>query len=196
MQRQLVGFLLLLALVALLPTRANAQSEADKLRDALRSLTAQTRTLEAERGALQSKLADSDREKDRLSHDLDAAKDEVKKLEKEERDAVEEFNRRLTESQDTLGKWKSAYEEAATVARTKEAERQKLESETTALKSSTQACQLKNVELVKVGRELLKRYQESTSVVTSEPLIGIGGVEIKNLLQDYGDKIRDQKATP
>jgi chromosome segregation ATPase len=196
MQRQLVGFLLLLALVALLPTRANAQSEADKLRDALRSLTAQTRTLESERGALQSKLADSDREKDRLSHDLDAAKDEVKKLEKEERDAVEEFNRRLTESQDTLGKWKSAYEEAATVARTKEAERQKLESETTALKSSTQACQQKNVELVKVGRELLKRYQESTSVVTSEPLIGIGGVEIKNLLQDYGDKIRDQKATP
>jgi septal ring factor EnvC (AmiA/AmiB activator) len=189
-----------LALVALFPiTQAHAQSETDKLRDAVRSLTAQTRSLEDQRAAMQSQLAASDKEKEKLRHDLDASKDEVKKLEKEQREAVEQFNQRLTEHEETLAKWKTAYEEAATVARSKDAERAKFETQANAFKASTHACQEKNVELVKVGRELLHRYEGATigtALVTSEPLTGIGRTEIQNLLQDYGDKILDQKDTP
>ena len=50
-----------------------------------------------------------------------------------------DFNDRLTERDESLEKWKSAYEEAANVARAKDAERAKFEGEATAFKVSTKA---------------------------------------------------------
>ena len=41
---------------------------------------------------------------------------ETRQVEKQQREAVEEFNQRLAQRDETLEKWKSAYEEAATVA--------------------------------------------------------------------------------
>jgi chromosome segregation ATPase len=178
---------------------ARAQSETDRLREALRAATAQSRSLEDQRTALQAKIATAERDAAALKAQIDAAKAEVRKIEKEHREAVEEFNQRLAQRDETLEKWKSAYEEAATVARSKDAERAKFESEATAFKASTKSCQAKNVQLVKVGRELLHRYQGVSfgdMVVTSEPLVGVRRVEIQNLLQDYGDKVLDQKVTP
>jgi predicted RNase H-like nuclease (RuvC/YqgF family) len=178
---------------------AHADQESDRLREALRSATAQTRALEDQRTALQAKVADADREKAALKAQADAAKDEVRQLKKDNREAVDEFNQRLAERDETLDKWKSAYEEAATVARTKDAERAKFEGEATAYKASTKSCKAKNTELIKAGRELLARYRSLTlgdALVASEPLTGLGRVEAQNFLQDSTDKILDQKVTP
>lgn len=56
-------FVLMMVVGALSSGTAFAQSETDRLRDALRSATAQTRALEDQRTALQAKVADADREK-------------------------------------------------------------------------------------------------------------------------------------
>ncbi len=112
---------------------AFAQSETDRLRDALRSATMQTRALEDQRTALQAKVADADRDKAAAKAEVDALKAQLKKADKEHREAVDEFNQRLAERDETLEKWKSAYEEAATVARSKDAERAKFEGEATRL---------------------------------------------------------------
>ena len=61
-------------------------------------------------------------------------------IRKEQREAVEEFNKRLTERDETLEKWKAAYEQAATVARSKDAERAKFEGEANTYKASTKGC--------------------------------------------------------
>ena len=195
------AFRVVVALCAtvLMGASAHAQSETDRLRDALRAATAQTRSLEDQRAALQAKVAAAEREAAALKSQIDAAKAEVRQIEKQHRDAVEEFNQRLTARDETLEKWKAAYEEAATVARTKDAERAKFESEARAFKASTKSCSAKNAQLVKVGRELLHRYEGVSfgdMVIASEPLTGMRRVEIQNLLQDYGDKILDQKVTP
>ena len=119
-------------------------------------------------------------------------------LEKQNREAVDEFNQRLTERDETLEKWKSAYEEAANVARAKDAERAKFEGEATACKASTKSCQARNTQLIKDGNEILKRYRSLTvgdAFVASEPLIGLGRVDAQNFLQDSTDKLLDQKAT-
>jgi hypothetical protein len=53
--------------------------------------------------------------------------------------------------------------------------------------------------LASVGRELLARYEAANFAdlaIASEPLTGLRRTEIQNLLQDYTDKILDQKATP
>jgi len=179
-------------------TAALADTDADRLRDALRTSTQQLRALEDQRAAVQAKLADAERDKAAMKAQLDQARADLKQAEKQRRDLVEEFNQRLAERDDTLSKWKSAYEDAATVARSKDAERAKFESEATNYKATTKSCVAKNAQLMKVGRELLRRYEALTigdMVVAREPLLQARRVEIQNLLQDYQDKLLDQKAT-
>ena len=189
---------LAVASVALLPCCeiARADTEADRLREALRAATLQTRQLEDQRAALQAKLADADRERAAAKVQIEAAKAEVRQVEKQHREAVEEFNKRLAERDETLEKWKSAYEEAATVARDKDAARAKFEGEAAAYKASTKGCVAKNTQLVKAGQELLQRYQGVTigeTIVAHEPVLGLRRVEIQNTIQDTQDKILDQK---
>jgi chromosome segregation ATPase len=197
--RHSIVILALSSIVVLTPMNANAESETDRLREALRSATAQTRALEDQRFALQVKVSEADRDKALLKTQLDASKAQVAQVEKDYRQAVQEFNTRLDERNQTLEKWKDAYDEAATVARTKDAERAKFEGESKSYKASTKACTVKNVQLVKVGRELLARYEGVSfgdMVVAREPLLAFRRVEIQNFLQDYGDKILEQKVQP
>ncbi len=180
-------------------TAAQAQSETDRLREALRSATAQTRALEDQRTAIQAQVAEVTRARDTFKAEVATAKAQARKAEADYRSAVREFNDRLEERNQALEKWKDAYTEAATVARAKDAERAKFETESKIYKASTRACTLKNQELVKVGRELLVRYEGVTfgdQVVANEPLVGIRRVQIQNLLQDYGDKVLNQKVDP
>lgn len=192
-------FVLMMVVGALSSGTASAQSETDRLREALRSATAQTRALEDQRTALQAKVADADREKAAAKKEVDDLKAQLKKADKEHRDAVDEFNQRLAERDETLEKWKSAYEEAATVARTKDAERAKFEGEATAYKASTKSCIAKNTLLVKAGKEMVQRYKDLTIgeiVVSREPMIQQRRVEIQNQLQESTDKFLDQKVNP
>lgn len=188
-----------LLLVAIAGVDARADVDTDRLREALRSATAQTRALEDQRTALQAKVAEFDREKAAMVAQITAAKAQVKEIEKINREAVAEFNERLEDRNQTLEKWKSAYEEAATVARAKDAERAKFEGQAASFKASTKSCMAKNALLTKVGRELLHRYEGVSfgdMVVINEPLIGARRVEVQNLLQDYDDKLLEQRVTP
>jgi chromosome segregation ATPase len=175
-----------------------AQSETDRLREALRQAIAQTRTLEDERTALQGKLSSAERDKANLKAQIEAAQAETKKAQKQYRDAVEEFNNRLAERDATLDKWRAAYEEAANVARAKDAERAKFEADATACEASVKSCRSKNRQLVKIDRELVRRNADihfGDKLVAREPLIAIGRVRVQNQLQDYTDRILDQKET-
>ncbi|MDH2385815.1 hypothetical protein [Bradyrhizobium sp. CER78] len=192
-------FVLMMVVGALSSGTAFAQSETDRLREALRSATAQTRALEDQRTAMQAKIADADREKAAAKKEVDDLKAQLKKADKEHREAVDEFNQRLAERDETLEKWKSAYEEAATVARSKDAERAKFEGEATAYKASTKSCIAKNTQLVKAGKEMVQRYKDLTIgeiVVSREPMIQQRRVEIQNQLQESQDKFLDQKVNP
>jgi chromosome segregation ATPase len=178
---------------------ARADAETDRLREALRSATMQTRQLEDQRTALQAKLADAERDKAAAKAQVDAAKAQVREVEKQHREAVDEFNKRLSERDETLEKWKSAYEEAANVARDKDAARARFEGEAGAYKASTKGCVAKNDQMLKAGRELLKQYKSVTigdTIVAHEPMLGLRRVEIQNRIQDSGDQILDQKAVP
>lgn len=201
MRGAILAISLVLAAALFAPGGANAQSpsETDRLRDALRSAITQSRALEDQRAALQAKVAEADRDKAALRAQIDAAKAEVKSVEKREREAVEEFNARLAERDDALDKWKSGYEEAVNVARSKDAERAKFETEANTYKASSKSCAAKNAQLVKIGQELLRDYRQLTIgdiAAAHEPLIGTRRVEILNLLQDSKDRVLDQKANP
>jgi chromosome segregation ATPase len=196
---------LALALLALSFTSvgAHADAEADRLREALRNATVRARALEDERAGLLAKLTEADREKADLKAQIDAteaqAKEDVERAEKQQQEAVEEFNSRLAERDKTLEKWKGAYEEAAGVARSKDAERAKFQAQATAFKASGKKCLAKNAQLIKVGRDLLERYEALTpgdTIAAREPFTQFERVEVEKLLQDYTDKVLDQKVDP
>ena len=89
MMKPIIRLTVLIPLSAmLLSSAARADSEADRLRDALRSATAQTRQLEDERTALQAKLADAERDKAAAKAQIDAAKAEARQARKEQREAI------------------------------------------------------------------------------------------------------------
>ena len=187
------------ALAIALTSSAHADNETDRLREALRSATGQVRLLEDQRGALQAKQAETERDRDRLRKQNETLRAQVKEAEQAYRQAVKDFNDRLGERDDALEKWKSAYTEAATVARAKDAERTKFESEAAALKTSNKACEAKNAQLVKVGNEIVTQYEAMSPLEKlwdHEPVFGLKRVEHQNTVQDLRDKILDQKVKP
>lgn len=191
----LVVFLVVIGL----PGISHAQSEPDRLREALRTATAQTRALEDQRAALQAKLTAAEQERDRLKKQNDTFRAQVKEAEQAYRQAVKDFNERIAERDDALEKWKSAYGEAASVARTKDAERSKFEGEATALKASVKACEAKNVNLAKTANEIATKYEAMNpleKVLDHDPVFGLKRVEHQNAAQDYRDKIIEQKVKP
>ena len=190
---------LVVALTIVTSEVASADSETDRLREALRNATAQSRSLEDQRAALQAKLTAVEQERDRLRKQNEAYRAQVKEAEQAYRQAVKDFNDRLTERDESLEKWKSAYAEAATVARTKDAERAKFESEAAAFKTSSKACVAKNAQLVKVGNDIVRQYEEMNpmeKIWDHEPVFGLKRVEHQNAAQDFRDKVLDQKVTP
>jgi chromosome segregation ATPase len=190
---------LIVALAALMPAGARAQSETDRLREALRSATAQQRSLEDQRVALQAKLSDAERERDRLRGQIEAFRAQAKDAEQAYLQAVKDFNDRIGERDEALEKWKSAYTEAATVARSKDAERAKFEKEASDMKASNKSCEAKNAQLAKVGNEILTNYEKLTpmdALAIREPVFGLKRVEHENKVQDLRDKILDQKVKP
>lgn len=192
-------FAVLVVLAVALTTGADAQSETDRLREALRNATAQARSLEDQRAALQARLTAAEQDRDRLRKQNETYRAQVRDAEQAYRQAVKEFNDRLAERDDVLEKWKSAYGEAATVARGKEAERAKLDDQVKALAASNKSCEAKNAALVKVGNEIVTQYEAMNpleKLLDHDPVLGLKHVEHQNAAQDFRDKILDQKVKP
>lgn len=189
----------LVALGLMVTSAAHADQEGDRLREALRTATAQARAAEDQRAALQAKLTTAEQERERLRKQNEAFRAQVKEAEQAYRQAVKDFNERLTERDDSLEKWKVAFAEAAGVARAKDAERAKFEAEATAFKASTKACEAKNVQLVKTANEVVTKYEAMDpfeKVLDHDPVFGLKRVEHQNAAQDFRDKIIEQKAKP
>ncbi|HTV32086.1 MAG TPA: hypothetical protein VME69_03165 [Methylocella sp.] len=175
-----------------------AQSDSDRLRAALRNALIQARSLEDQIAVLQAKQAESNQMIDGLKHDLEDSKAKITAAEQAKDEAVDEFNKRLDERNEALEKWKTAYSEAADVARAKDAERAKFESESKTFKASAKACSERNIKLVAIGNDLLQHLDSlllGDWLAAHEPLIGFKRVEVQNELQDYKDKILEQKAS-
>jgi chromosome segregation ATPase len=192
-----------LTLLPLSMAWADADTEA-RLRDALRSAITQQRSLEDERATLQAKQTESDKQIEALKAQIDELSKGPKKA--ENTPETDELTRRvaaqgeeITQLNQNLEKWKSAYNEAASVARTKEADRAKLAGDVGGLTQRATGCEAKNAELFKIGNEILGRLERVSFgdvLARNEPFTGIKRVELQNLVQDEQDKLLDQKVAP
>lgn len=207
MRRALIAPLVALAVaLPLAPAAAQSDQEA-RLREALRRATADLRSLQDGQARLQAEAAEAKAQRERLQTQFDAQAARIAELEAnppgpppemvEELEtlraataALQQQNAQLTEA---LGRWQVAYNEAAGVARTKEAERQAYQAAFTRIRTALGACETKNGELTAAAGELLVLYEtpEFRSLVTrsGEPLLGFWRVRLENIMQEHEDRI-------
>jgi chromosome segregation ATPase len=196
----------LLALPLAAPLRAADNAADAKLRETLRNTIIQLRTAEADRDNLQTAQTQNDADKKALTEQVatlikqinadkdakDIAEQNIAKLNAKAADQEAEIARLKQD----VEKWKTAQKQAADTAAAKEAERAKFAGDVINLQRTLADREAKNVELFKVGNEILTRYERfglGDAISAREPFVGVTRVKLENLVQDYRDKLLAQK---
>jgi chromosome segregation ATPase len=195
------------ALIALTAVRADTpDSDEGRLREVLRSTMLQLRDAQTDLANLQAAQASAADDKKALNDQLAL----LKKHGAEDRVAAERaadaMKGRLADQeaeiarlQEALAQWKAAAEKANAAGRAVEAQLAKQSSDAVVLERRVEDLESKNAQLERIANEILTRYEKFSlgeQFLAREPFIGRTRVEIENLVQDYNDKLLDQRANP
>jgi DNA repair exonuclease SbcCD ATPase subunit len=182
-----------------------------RLRAALRSATVQLRDLQDHNAMLTAKQSEAERERLTLAQQLAAAQRELGSLREQVKagqtasqtasqqaaaqiDAQKQNIATLDAAyRDNLTKWQMAYNEAAAAARTRDSDAKKLDALLVQTRGRATACEAKNADLYKFGKDLVDAYDRQdvfSTIGAKEPFTGLKRVEIETLMQDYQDKLR------
>jgi chromosome segregation ATPase len=189
---------------------ADEQSNEDRLRAALRQSVQEMRAAQDQASQAQASLTQAQTDLATTKAALDAANAKLaeaqgKPAAKPEELAALQAALRQSQAntasvQQGLTKWQGAYQQAADLARTKDAESQRAVAGMTANTRALETCKATNTKLIDVAEQVLHLYEtqsfRSILLKSYEPLIGSAKVELQNMVQDYDDKIRDQEYVP
>ena len=201
------------ALLAACAATTHAAEEADpamavlkRMREQLRTVMIQQQKTEADRAALQAEKTDLEAKNAELTKKLET----LTKLNATERTAAEKAITDLKEKNDdqsaemvrlneSLVKWKASHQKLEELAKAKESERAKLADKIVLLDRRVADYRRKNEELYKAGSEVLTRYEHFSlgdALTAREPFTRLTRVKIETLVQDYQDKLTDNKIKP
>jgi len=202
--------LLAITVILLAVTRpafpADQASAETRLREMLRTTILQLRAAETERAALQAAQTESAAKEKALTEQVEALtkqsaadKDAADKAITDLKAKVADQDTQITQLKDALEKWKEGYAKAVDIANAKEADRAKLASQVILLDRKVTDRETKNAELFRIGNEILRRYERfgiGDALAAREPFVGITRVKLENQVQDYQDKLLDEKIKP
>ena len=185
---------------------AQAQANEQRLRDTLRTTTQRLQTAEAERASALAGQAERDEKIATLGGQVAT----LTKRSNEEKAQAEQSITSLKSSllnqeretarlSSSLEKWKKAYQITAAAARTAEAARSQLNATNIDLERKVTDRETKNLTLYQTGSEILERfanYSLGRAIVSREPFTGIAKARLEEQIQDYADKLQDQKLKP
>jgi len=210
MQRQTLfsfSVILLASLCAGHLGAADAPGAADaKMRETLRNTMLQLRTAEAEKATLQAaqaandaKLKEAMANLEKMTKERTEAQDESEKVIGSLRTKLTEHELEIARFKEALEKWQASQRQAADLAARKEGQRAKLAEEKIVLQRKVADQQVKNDAMFKLGNEILTRYEKfglGDALTSREPFVGITRVKFQSLIQDFQDKLVDQKIKP
>lgn len=199
-------FTLLLALLGSLHAADAPNPVEAKLRDGLKNTMLQLRTAQTEKAALEAARTDLEAQVATLTAKVDTLNQQSETDRAAAAKTIADQTARLVERgndvmklQTDLAAAQKANREAASLAAKKEAERARLNSEKILLERKVADQQTRNAALYQLGCEILTRYEKfglGTALTAREPFVGLTRVKFQTLLQDYGDKLADQKIKP
>ena len=92
--------------------------------------------------------------------------------------------------------WQDSQKKAVAIANDTEAKRAKMAEMTSSSSGPWMISARKTCAMFKTGMEVLDRYEKfglGEALFAKEPFIGITRTKFQNLVQDYGDKLEDQR---
>ena len=198
MPRIVIAGLLLMGLTGAGSAWADQSDAETRLRAALKTASARIRELEEQNATLETKQADADREKQTLTQKAaedDKALAELHKQTDSDKAALDAAAAAEHQQQDSIAKWQASYNDAADKARTRDADAKQLDTVLGQMRPRLQSCEAKNAALYKIGEDVLDLYDKKDffDIVTGEPVTKLKRVELENTMQDYEDKMRDNK---
>lgn len=217
MSRNIPSFLALVILTGLSLGISMADDQPSttesRLRETLKSTMLQLRDAQNQIVTLQAAQAQSDKDNADLKTKVDALTGQIAALtrqseaDKETSDkTIAGLNSQVTDQtgqisrlNQALAEWKTAYNQVAQLATTKEAERARLAIQAATLQRTVDDREIKNLALFKTGNEILTRYEKfglGDALDAKEPFVGITRVKLETLVQDYKDKLLNQTVTP
>jgi chromosome segregation ATPase len=198
--RPLIASALLLS-IAVAPSVQAQQKDSpeDRLRAALRTATQRVRELEDQNADLTAKQAEADRARQALADKVAADDQELAQLRQQiaaDKTALDQSQSHIQSQDQNLAKWQASYQEAADAARARDADAKRLDGLLGQSRQRIKVCEDKNAELYKLGEQALDLYDHQDfldAIAAAEPVTKLKRVEIENVMQDYEDKMRDDK---
>ena len=98
-----------------------------------------------------------------------------------------------------LAAWEKDDKEYVQLAKAKEEARAQLAAQVIVLQRTIDDRETKNLALYTLGNEILTRYEKFSlgdALGAKEPFTGLSRVKLQELVQDYKDKISDQRVIP
>ena len=190
------------ALMAGTAARADDADPVEKLKAALRNVTSELRAEQDQNAALSAKQVQNARDIANLTAERDAVRkksDELQKQSETADDQAKSAAAELARTQAALDQWKDAYQKAAETARARDAAAKSFETQANDLTHRVSTCEAKNVELYALGTDILSKLDSddfADNLLRHEPFTGLSRVKLDNIVQDYKDKLRDQRLKP
>ena len=205
--------LLLLCSVAVGSVQASSDKKANREREALRRAQMQLQQVQGQVATLEADKAKLGSERDLALKESKAAQSKVRNLSRnlaEEKQQAAQLLKdlethkqdlattqtRLTDTEAKLAETaKNLVQTRQTLAQT-EADKRQLEGVKSRQEREIASCESKNLKLYQTGRDLMTRFEQKSCneiMAQKEPLFGLKRVEIENLLEEYRDKLDEQK---
>lgn len=201
--RKLMATLAACALMAA-ATSAQAQAPDARLRDQLRQSVTELRKAQDENSALKAELETLRRNGPAAPPAPAAAPAapaantaELRRLrEQSSSDSARaaQLQEQLAATQKVLEQWQDSQKKAVLLARTRDADATRFETELQETRTAATACEAKNVTLVKIADELIVRYRDKSawsSLRDKEALFGSSSIEFEKLGQEYRGRVID-----
>jgi chromosome segregation ATPase len=197
----LLGFILFAAVAPL--AAQNAPTVESRLRDQIKALAGQLRTVETEKAmlaadktALDEKAKKLEKQIEELGKNLAAETDKAKKEEEKARADIAARDAEIAQTKAELAKATKFGSEAAALANKTKAERDKLAAEKIQLTRVVADQRMKNGKMFEIGNEILTRYEKfgfGTAITAREPFVGITRVRLETMIEEYGGKLAEQR---
>ncbi len=188
-----------------LPAEQPAGAEA-KLREALRSTMLQLRDVQTQLATTQAAQTEAE-EKGRgleeklkaLTRTADTERLQSQKTVEMMRDAMSAKDAEIAQLKELVEKAKVMIEQKEKLFAGSEEKRRKFEEKSILLDRRVAEQQAKNTAMHRLGLEILGRYEKfglGDAITAREPFIGTTRVKFQNLVQDFSDKLAEQKIKP
>ena len=161
------------------------EQEKAKLVEDLDKVQASSKAVESEAARLQGEVKASKRQQISATKELTLLKEKLATTEQ-----------RLSETQKTLAETTTKLAETTRTLQQTDTEKRSLEAVKVRNEGDLTSCERKNVALYQVGRSLMDRFEKKSCgeiLAQKDPFTGLKGVETENLLEEYRDKLDEQK---